>query len=171
VELTFTADNPGTWGPNLFYFLRGRNFSVTSNSVTTYGTNAVTFYTTNDSRVDISTTNIVVSFTPTNTVTVIGTDLCLDTVTAAADCFGPVGPNTLVIGTPNVNNDGYFSLTFHTEGGKLYTVQYKDTLLDPAWTNLPGWVSLPGNNLTWTFMDSDRAALHPTRFYRIMSMP
>jgi hypothetical protein len=167
VELTYTFDNPA-FGANLFYFLRGRNFSVTSNSVTTYGTNAVTFYTTNNSRVDIYTTNIVVSFTPTNTVTVIGTDICKDTVTAAADCFGPVGPNTLVIGTPNVNTDGYFSLTFPTVQGTLYYVQYKDTLLDPAWTNLPG-MPVTGSGAPLTSYDPDPVVLHPSRFYRIMT--
>jgi uncharacterized repeat protein (TIGR01451 family) len=168
VELTYTFDNPA-FGANLFYFLRGRNFSVTSNSVTTYQTNAVTLYTTNTSdRVNIYTTNIVVSFTPTNTVTVIGTDICKDTVTAAADCFGPVGTLVLVIGTPNVNNDGYFSLTFPTVQGTLYYVQYKDALLDPAWTNLPG-MPVTGTGAPWISYDPDPVFLHPSRFYRIMT--
>jgi uncharacterized repeat protein (TIGR01451 family) len=168
VELAYTFDNPA-FGANLFYFLRGRNFSVTSNSVTTYGTNAVTFYTTNlSSRLDIYTTNIVVSFTPTNTVTVIGTDICKDIVTAAADCFGPVGPNTLVIGTPNVNVDGNFSLTFPTVDQKLYYVQYKDALLDPAWINLPG-MPVTGTGAPLTISDPDPVVWHPSRFYRIMT--
>jgi hypothetical protein len=110
----------------------------------------------------------VVSFTPTNTVTASGMDICQVPVTAAANCgcVAPAPP-VLVIGTPNINSDGFFGLSFLTEQGKSYYVQYKDTLTDPVWTNLPG-MPVPGTGGSLTIYDPSPAALHPSRFYRIM---
>jgi len=72
------------------------------------------------------TTNSVVSFTPTNTVMASGMDICQTrTVTAAANCLGPVVTTELIIGTPKVNSDGFFGLSFPTVNGKSYTVQYR----------------------------------------------
>jgi hypothetical protein len=161
-ELTFTATDLGL-GANLFYYLRGSGLSYTTNIVTSYITNRVTTYT----------TNIVVTFTPTNTVTATGMDICQSPVSASANCQGRVvltqGP--LLTGTPNVNANGFFSfkLSFPTEQGKSYTVQYKNTLTDPTWTDLPG---MPVSGTGGTLIISDMtAAGHPSRFYRIMSAP
>jgi hypothetical protein len=165
-ELTFTHDNAGAFGADLFYY-----FSGSGGIVTTYGTNAVTTYMTNNTRVNIYTTNSVVGLTTTNTVTAIGWSICQPNgqpVTAAANCSGPIGTIVLVIGTPTVNSDGFFGLTFPTVAGTLYWVQYKDTLLDSAWTNLPG-MPVTGTGAPWTSYDSDPAALHPSRFYRVVS--
>ena len=166
-ELTFTA-TAVAWGPNLFYY-----FSGSGSIVTTYGTNAVTTYMTNNTRVDIYTTNSVVSFTTSNTVTAFGTDICQDQlVTAAADCIGPIIPIVLVVGTTNSPNGGglLFTLSFPSQSGRSYIVQYKDTLLDLNWTDLipPGSVTGSGGIVTIT--DPSPAALHPTRFYRIKYM-
>jgi uncharacterized repeat protein (TIGR01451 family) len=183
--LTFTTTDVG-YGPNLFYYLRPGGSALTTNTVTTYTTNTVTTYITNTvpgfitntvsgfvtNTVITYTTNRVVSFTPTNTVTAIGMDICQVPVTAAANC-GCVtsAPPVLIIGTPNVNADGFFSLSFPTEKGKSYTVQYKDALTDPTWTDLVPPGSVPGTGGPLTIYDSSPAALHPSRFYRIMSTP
>jgi hypothetical protein len=159
--LTFTPTAVG-YGPSLFYYLRPERTILTTNTVTTYRTNTVTTYT----------TNCVVSFTPANTVTATGMDICQSrTVTAAANCLGPIVLTDLIIGTPKVNADGFFSLSFPSEVGKSYMVQYKDTLLDPTWTDLVPPGSEPGTGGLLTINDPSPAALHPTRFYRIMYMP
>ena len=120
----------------------------------------------------------VVLFTPTNTVTAFGWSICPNVdgltagVTAAANCLGPVvakavvpAPLVPVIGTPTVAN-GIFSLSFPTEQGISYTVQYKNTFTDP-WTNLPGMPVLgTGGILTIT---DPTAAGQPSRFYRVTS--
>jgi uncharacterized repeat protein (TIGR01451 family) len=117
------------------------------------------------------TTNIVVSFTPANTVTATGWDIGqAQTVAFAANCLGPVTPAPLVpvIGTPTIIGAGYFSLSFPTENGKWYFVQYKNTLTDPAWTDLGPAVAGTG----WPLMIYDPTAAHqPSRFYRIIGMP
>jgi uncharacterized repeat protein (TIGR01451 family) len=141
-----------------------------TNTVPGFVTNTVSGFVTN--TVITYTTNRVVSFTPTNTVTAIGMDICQDSVNAAANC-GCVAsaPPVLVTVTPNVNSDGFFSLSFPTEVGKSYTVQYKDALTDPTWTDLVPPGSVPGTGGPLTIYDSSPAALHPSRFYRVMSTP
>jgi hypothetical protein len=62
---------------------------------------------------------------------------------------------------------GLFSLSFPSENGKSYTVQYKNTLSDPTWTDLETVVGT-GGNLPIT----DAAALRqPARFYRVIFTP
>jgi len=159
-ELTFTSDNPGSFGPNLFYFLRGRSLSFTTNVVTTFTTNNVTTFTTNS----------LVTFTSTNTVTATGMDTCLArTVSAAADCLGPiVAPTPLVhiTGSPVVTS-GFFGLAFPTEIGESYTVQYKDVLTDPVWIDLE---IIIGNGGVMSLTDPT-LNLPPSRFYRIIFTP
>jgi hypothetical protein len=147
--LTFTATDVG-FGANLFYYLRP----------------ASTILTTNTSNLPTYTTNIVVRFTPTNTVTAIGTDICQDSVTAAADCYGPIVPLVVVVGKTNNPANGFlmFNLTFPTQSGRSYYVQYKNALTDPIWLLLLG--PLPGDGSTWTLTDSILPG-QPTRFYRI----
>jgi uncharacterized repeat protein (TIGR01451 family) len=166
--LTFTTTDVG-YGTDLFYYLRPARTTFATNTVTTYITNMVPAYTTN--TVTTYMTNSVVSFTPTNTVTATGMDICQTrTVVAAANCLGPVVPTLLIIATPRVNSDGFFSLSIPTEIGKSYTVQYKNNLTDPTWTDLvpPGSVSGTGGPLTIT---DPTPAGQPTRFYRIMVTP
>jgi uncharacterized repeat protein (TIGR01451 family) len=155
-DLTFTATDMG-YGANSFYYLRPTRTTYTTNIVTSYTTNAVATYT----------TNYWASFEPTNTVTASGMDLCQGrTVVAAADCTGLVVP--LIIGAPAINSDGFFGLSIPTKEGQSYIVQYKNTLTDPAWTDLPGMpVAGTGGILIIT---DPNAAVQPTRFYRV-SMP
>jgi hypothetical protein len=156
--LTFTATDVG-YGPNLFYYLRPERTIMTTNSVTNY------------------TTNVVVTFTPTNTVTATGMDICQGrTVAAAADCSGPVAPPVQsnppgqpfapAIGLTTMSN-GFVHLSFPTESGRWYTVQYKDALSDPAWTDLETVVGTGGD---LPILDAD-AAQRPARFYRILLTP
>ena len=112
------------------------------------------------------TTNSVVSFTPTNTVTATGMDTCQDSVAAAADCLGPVVPLVVVAGTTNSPTNGFleYSLSFPTQTGRSYYVEYKNALLDPIWLLLLG--PIPGDGTIQTFTDSIVPG-QPTRFYRI----
>jgi uncharacterized repeat protein (TIGR01451 family) len=104
------------------------------------------------------------------TITVTGQEICKGTwITNTTSC--PVATTVLVIGTPNVNANGFFSLSFPTVNGESYTVQYKNTLSDPTWTDLVPPGSVPGTGGVMTITDSSPAALHPSRFYRIMSTP
>jgi hypothetical protein len=138
--LTFTATDVG-YGPNLFYYLRPERSTYTTNSV--------------------------VSFTPTNTITATGMDIYqARTVIAATNCIESVAPAPLVpvIGAPTMVN-GIFSLSFPTEPGKSYTVQYKNNLSDPTWTDLETVVGTGGN---LNINDPTPAGL-PSRFYRIKS--
>jgi hypothetical protein len=162
--LTFTPTDVG-YGANLFYYLRPGGSILATNIVTTYQTNTVTTYQTNS--VTTYTTNCVVWFTPTNTVTAIGTDICQDSVTAVADCYGPIVPLVVVAGTTNSPTNGFleYSLSFPTQIGRSYYVEYKDALTDPIWLLLLG--PLPGDGTTWTLTDSILPG-QPSRFYRIM---
>ena len=164
--LTFTATDVG-YGPNLFYYLRPLRITYTTNILTTFTTNTVFTYTTNS----------VVWFTPTNTVTAIGSDICLSrTVSAAANCLNAVVPNIQLppAAPPLVPNigahslaQGVLSLSFPTENGKWYAVQYKNSLSDPAWTNLETIVGTGG-----ALLITDPTAIgHPSRFYRIVLLP
>ena len=171
---TFTTNSVPTVTTNtVTTFTTNTVTTFTTNTVTTFTTNTIPTVTTNTVRtlttntVTAVITNIVPRATA-NTVTARGTDTCEGrTVTAAADCSGPVAPSaSLVTGTPTMAN-GVFSLSFPTENGKSYTVQYKNALTDPTWTELET-VAGTGGTLSIT----DAAAAHqPTRFYRIMSTP
>ena len=155
-ELEFTPTDVG-YGATLFYSITGSY--TTSNTVTTY------------------TTNSVVSFTPTNTVTAFGSSISSicqpngQQVTAVADCSGTIVPIVVVVGTTNGPNGGLlFTLSFPTQSGKSYIVQYKDTLLDPTWTDLIPPGSATGTGGIMIITDPSPAALHPSRFYRIKFM-
>jgi uncharacterized repeat protein (TIGR01451 family) len=175
-ELTFTATDVG-FGPNLFYYLRSHAASFTTNSVTSYVTNSVTSYTTNTTAT--YTTNSLVTFSATNTVSAVGMDICQGrTVVAAANCAGAVDPTTVflllvppvpplvpVINGPTTLSTGAFNLSFPTEIGKWYTVQFKHALSDPAWTDLEIVV---GTGASLPIIDT-AASLHPARFYRVIA--
>ena len=172
--LTFTPTDVG-YGANLFYYIRSVRITFATNFVTTFTTNIIASPVTNP--VVAFVTNSAVLFTPTNTVTAVGVDLCLGrTVAAAANCLNAVTPHILAgpITPPLVPNigahsqvNGVFSLSFPTEIGKWYAVQYKNDLSNPTWITLETLVGTGGNlNITDT-----TAAGHPTRYYQIVLLP
>ena len=95
------------------------------------------------------------------TVTAVGQDTCAgNTATNSAAC--------VVAATPGISrNKGTNSITFPTALGENYTVEYKNKLTDPFWTNLP---SVPGTGGNQTVTDVTVAG-QPTRFYRVMVSP
>jgi uncharacterized repeat protein (TIGR01451 family) len=101
--------------------------------------------------------------TATSTSTATGASLCGDGVTnsASATC--------LILSTPHVavrlltGNNTVLGLSFPTDQGKSYTVEYKNALSDSAWTDLQTIVGT-GGALTIT---NQLAPQQPTRFYRI----
>jgi hypothetical protein len=155
--VTFTATDVG-YGANLFYYLSAGSI-LTTNIVTTYTTNTVTTYTTNS----------IVTFTTTNTVTATGMDICQGgTVTATGNCPIVVTPASrpMFVAAPIMPN-GCIGLCFPTQNGKWYTVQYKNKLTDPTWTDLE---TVLGTGGIVTITDPS-IALQPMRFYRIMATP
>ena len=121
-------------------------------------------------------TNRVVNSSRTDTVLAVGIDICQTrTVTAAANCLGPVDPSTLAILPPLAGPaislpafaNGQFPLSFPTENGTSYTVQFKNDLSDPVWTDLQ---TLVGNGGNLPVMDAE-AAQHQARYYRILAKP
>ena len=158
-ELAFAAADTG-YGPNLFYFLRA---GLVTNLLTTITSNIVAVVTTN--AVTTFTTNVVAI----NTVTASGIDtVCSGTVTATASCSFSVQLVQPIIGGPGVPQPDYragaFSLSFVTQMGVSYTVQYKNSLSDPAWTDLAGMpIAGTGGVLTIT----DLTGGQPRRFYRV----
>ena len=164
--ITFAATSVG-YGANLLYYIRPAETILTTNTVTNFTTNIVVTYTTN--TVTNYTTNSVVTFTATNTVTASGMDICqARTVSAAANCLGPVAsvlPAQAFRASAIAN--GLFSLSFPSLIGTSYTVQYKNSLADPAWIDLETVVGT-GGNLSIT----DPAEAHlPSRFYRVILTP
>jgi uncharacterized repeat protein (TIGR01451 family) len=99
------------------------------------------------------------------TVTARGQDTCGGIVTTdqvgcpVANCSA-AAPS--LIGGAMMSN-GNYSLSFPSEPGVSYTVQFKNALMDSTWTTLQTVVGTGG---TKTVLDST-AAQHPSRFYRI----
>lgn len=105
---------------------------------------------------------------PANTVTAIGTESCLNrTVSAGANCLGPVPalaiPN---VGTPVLLN-GILSVEIRTEVGKTHSVEYKNHLGDPTWITLDTILGTGGNLI----IRDSTAGKNPSRFYRVTSTP
>jgi hypothetical protein len=100
----------------------------------------------------------------TSTSTARATSLC------GASIAGSAGSTCTVIDgiglTPTVVN-GVFKLSVATKSGKSYTIQYKNMLSDPAWTNL-STITGTGGSMSVT---DPTAAQQPRRFYRVMSTP
>jgi hypothetical protein len=143
-RLTFAATDTA-YGANLFYFLRGG------------GGTAVTTVTTNVVPAPAS-------------LRATGMDLCQSrTVTATATCSGTYPP---VIGGPGVPpphyTNGVFSVSFATEFGVKYTVQYKNSFNSLVWTDLPD-MPITGNGAVMTITDSP--GLQVMRFYRVVITP
>jgi uncharacterized repeat protein (TIGR01451 family) len=101
----------------------------------------------------------------TDTVTARGTDTCQGrTVTAMANCFGPVFPLTIISVTLT---NGVATITWAATPGTTYTLQYKTTLQDPSWISIPGNVTASGN----TASRNDAVGSTTQRFYRVMVVP
>jgi uncharacterized repeat protein (TIGR01451 family) len=164
---TFAATDVG-FGPNLFYYLRSGGTNVLTNNVTTFTTNMVTNVFTNS--VITYTTNTVILVTATNNVSAIGMDVCQNrTVAAAANCLGAIGSAQAApsFGSPVILTNGLFSLSFLSQNGISYTLQYKDRVTDPVWINA-GTVTGTGGIISLT---DGVAAQQPTRFFQIILTP
>lgn len=175
-ELTFTATDAGSFGPNLFYYLRGGAGTVVTNTTTTFTTNTTPTFTTNTTTTFTTnttttfTTNSVV-FTIPNIVTATGVDICeARTVTATARCSGSgSGQTAPVIGgngaAPSTYRNGTFTLSFATQNGQVYMLQYKNSIMDATWTDLQ---SVTGDG---GFMSISDATGGRMRFYRLVLRP
>ena len=102
----------------------------------------------------------------TNIVTASGIDICQErAVNARAACFGN---HRVIIGgngaPPPAYAGGVFSLSFGTQNGVLYTVQYKDSSGGSDWNYLE---SVPGTGGVVTVTDSTGGK--ESRFYRVVS--
>jgi len=95
------------------------------------------------------------------TVSATGQEICGGTfATNSAGCP--------VVTTPALNGgNGTNRISFPTALGETYTLQYKNNLLDPAWTNLS---AVTGNGHNQTITDPIVIG-QPSRFYRIMVSP
>jgi hypothetical protein len=60
---------------------------------------------------------------------------------------------------------GLNSISFPTEMGYSYQVQYKNNLSDPTWTSLGAVVA--GDWTTHSVQDPSPISAHTTRFYRV----
>ena len=76
-----------------------------------------------------------------------------------------VPPPTPAFSSVLPNGAGGFTLTFPTQSGSLYTVQYKNNLTDSAWVSLPVQLGT-GGSLT---VSNNPPAGQNTRFYRIVA--
>jgi hypothetical protein len=72
-----------------------------------------------------------------------------------------IWPSPTIFAPTKVGNN--FMLSFQTEPGKTYTVQYTDTLAPPNWQNLPG---IAGNGAVESVTNS--APNVTQRFYRLI---
>ena len=101
----------------------------------------------------------------TDTVTARGTDICQGrTVTASANCFGPVFPLTITSATLT---NGIATIAWTAAPGTVYTLQYKTNLLDPSWISIPGNVTANVN----TASKDDAVGSTRQRYYRVMLTP
>ena len=72
-----------------------------------------------------------------------------------------IWPSPTIFAPTKLGNN--FMLSFQTEPGKTYTVQYTDTLAPPNWQNLPG---IAGNGAVESVTNS--APNVAQRFYRLI---
>jgi hypothetical protein len=85
----------------------------------------------------------------------------------------PRNPNALSTGVVHLNSIAFtgpnaVTLTWQSEAGRLYRVQYKDALEDAEWSNLAGDVEA----LQATASKTDSSVNGVTqRFYRILLLP
>jgi uncharacterized repeat protein (TIGR01451 family) len=105
--------------------------------------------------------------TTTSTSTAAGQTLCgvAVTSTVSATCSITMPLLLQIKGAPTAPH-GFFSLSFSSENGKSYRVQYKSASNGPTWTDLETVVGT-GGTMTLTNL----AAAQQTRFYRVISTP
>ena len=98
----------------------------------------------------------------TDTVTASGTDICQGrTVTATANCFGPVGP--LIVSSVTIAN-GTATVTWMAKSGVTYRLQWASNNQNSVWNNAPGDVTATGD----TASKNDAVGSAKQRFYRVM---
>jgi len=111
---------------------------------------------------------------PNNTVTATGVDICqARTVTAKADCAGPVALSADPVQSiksvvPFIASmtvaSGMVTVSWTATPGVTYCLQCTDGSQDPVWINIPGNVTASGDTASKTSpMGTD-----PKRFYRVM---
>jgi hypothetical protein len=107
------------------------------------------------------------SDTTTDIVTATGIDDCqARTVTAKADCNGPLTSSGPVLGTVSSAN-GTVTLGSSATPGVTYALQYSTSLVKPIWITLPGTVTATGTSVTFT----DSVGAGTQRFYRVITTP
>jgi uncharacterized repeat protein (TIGR01451 family) len=104
----------------------------------------------------------------TNTVTVTGNDICSGVqVSASATCILTCdgGGQPLIIFNPTITKDG-FTLSFPSEEGNSYTIEYADALNAPI-----EWKTLTTVNGTGGIIVITDPMTQPYRFYRVICSP
>lgn len=102
----------------------------------------------------------------TDTVSAHGMDTCQGrTVTAAANCFGPLGQTQIVATVSQTNSIA--TITWTSTAGVTYTLQSKTNLFDGSWFNIPGTVTATGSSASKT----DVLGTNRFRFYQIQVAP
>jgi uncharacterized repeat protein (TIGR01451 family) len=98
----------------------------------------------------------------TDTVTASGTDICQGrTVTAAANCSGPIGP--LIVSSVTIVN-GTATVTWMAKPGVTYRLQCTSNYQNSVWNNVPGDVTASSDTAT----KNDAVGSNKQRFYRVM---
>jgi uncharacterized repeat protein (TIGR01451 family) len=105
----------------------------------------------------------------TNTVTITGNDICTgarvsSTATCIINCGGGAQPVTIL--SPMLLRTK-FTLSFQSQQGKSYTVQYIDSLTPP----ITGWQTLSNVIGTGGILPIEDTSLSTQRFYRVLSNP
>jgi uncharacterized repeat protein (TIGR01451 family) len=98
----------------------------------------------------------------TDTVTASGTDICQGrTVTATANCSGPVGPPIV---SSVILANGTATVTWIATPGVTYRLQCASNYQNSVWINVPGDVTASSN----TVSKNEAVGTTPQRFYRVM---
>jgi uncharacterized repeat protein (TIGR01451 family) len=97
-----------------------------------------------------------------DTVTASGADICQGrTVTATANCSGPVGP--LIVSSLTLAN-GTATVTWMATPGVTYRLQCASNYQNSVWINVPGDVTASSN----TASKNEAVGTTTQRFYRVM---
>ena len=132
-ELTFSTTDVG-YGANLFYYLGTSGYDP--------------------ARADAT----------GSSVTAIGADTCQGrSVTAVANCSGPIQPTAPIAATLTTLNR-VATVSWAATPGKTYRLQCKTSLMDPIWLDIPGDVLATAA----TASKPDPMGASRQRFYRVM---
>jgi hypothetical protein len=101
----------------------------------------------------------------TSTSTADGLTPCGEPVTGSASSTCPILAATPIAPTPTIAL-GLFRLSFASQLGKQYSVQYKTALSDPVWSDL---MSIAGTGGNVAFTDPTPAR-QSSRFYRVIPL-